>query len=49
MKVCTCYGDDNVRMKPIPCRIHGIELRVYDVCASGCASKFQEYVNHNVD
>jgi hypothetical protein len=49
LKVCTCYGNDNVSMKPISCRIHGSVLRVYDVCASGCASKSQEYVNHDVN
>jgi hypothetical protein len=48
LKVCTCYGNDNVYMKPISCRIHGSVLRVYDVCASGCANKFQEHVNHDV-
>ena len=48
MKVCTCYENDNVRMKPISCRIHGIVLRVLDVSANGITRKFQEHVNHNV-
>jgi hypothetical protein len=49
LKVCTCYGNDNVYMKPMSYRIHGIVLRVYDVSTSGISSKFQEYLNHDVD
>jgi hypothetical protein len=48
LEVCICYGNDNVHMKPISCKIHGIVLRVYDVSTNGITSKFQEYVNHNV-
>jgi hypothetical protein len=35
-------------MKPISYEIHGDVLRMYDVCASKLARKFQEHVNHNV-
>jgi hypothetical protein len=48
MKVCTCYGNDNVRMKPISYRIHGNMLRMFDVCASRFARKFQEHGDHEV-
>jgi hypothetical protein len=48
LKVCACYGNDNVRMKAIPYKIHGNVLRVFEVCASGITRKFQEHVNHNV-
>jgi hypothetical protein len=47
-KVYPCYGNDNVRMKPRSYKIHGNVLRMFDVCASKYARKFQEHVNHNV-
>jgi hypothetical protein len=47
LKVCTCYGSDNVRMKPISYRIHRNVLRMFDVCASIFARKFQEHANHD--
>jgi hypothetical protein len=47
-KVCTCYGNKNVRMKSIYYGIHKNVLRMYDVSASKFARKFQEYVDHNV-
>jgi hypothetical protein len=48
LEVCTCYGNDNVRMKPISYRIHGNVLRMSDIRVSGFARKFQEHVNYNV-
>ena len=48
LKVCTCYGNDNVRKKPISYKIHGNVLRMFDVCASRFARKFQEHVNNDV-
>jgi hypothetical protein len=48
LKVCTHYGNNNVRINPISYRIHGIVLRVFDIRANGLTRKFQEHVNHNV-
>jgi hypothetical protein len=47
LKVCTCYGNDNVRMKSISGMIHGNVLRMIDICANRFARKFQKHVNHD--
>jgi hypothetical protein len=41
LKVCTCYGNENVRMKPISYRIHEIVLKVFDISANGLTRKFK--------
>jgi hypothetical protein len=40
--------NNNIRMKPMSYGIHGNVLRMFDVCASRIARKFQEHVNHNM-
>jgi hypothetical protein len=47
-RICTCGENNNVRMKSISYWIHGNMLRMYDVCASKIARKFQEHVNHTL-
>jgi hypothetical protein len=41
LKVCTCYGNDNVRIKSISGRIHENVLRMFDVIASKMLESFK--------
>jgi hypothetical protein len=40
LKVCICYGDDNVRTKSMTYWVHGKVLRIFDVCASEFTRRF---------